>query len=301
MMAKRWSKSIGLLASIALSFGAQGGESIEKSETLNKIKERRTIYIGYGEDSPPFSYLQGDKVVGYSWELCGRIVEAVKERIGVTDLQSIPAPVTPTSRALMLMTGTIDLDCGAQVNTKVRQQSIAFSLTTFVAATKALVRGDASIGQLADLKGKRIAILGGTTTERVVKTVLSSRGIGATTLAARDPAEAFAMLDSRRVDAVASNDVALAILLAQSSVRESYRLLEEGFASEPYAIALRRGDPEFKRLVDDVLRAVMSSGDLEKTYNKWFVSPLPPNGVDLKLPMSDTLKALLRYPNDRGL
>ena len=89
-------------------------------------------------------------------------------------------------------------------------------------------------------------------------------------------------------------------LVANSGQGDKLRFLEENFGYEPYAIVLRKDDPEFKRLVDEALRAMMASGELERTYNKWFMSPIPPKGINLNIPMSDLLKELIRNPNDEG-
>ena len=270
--------------------------------TLDRIREHGAIYVGHREASMPFSYMIGDEVVGYSADICERIVGAIRERLGLPTLKVVQVPVTGFSRILMLMTGTIDLECGSTTNTKIRQQRVAFSVTTFVSGVKTLVRKDAGIDRIADLAGKVVVTTSGTATERLVKTVLAVRNLpAARTRTASKHAESFSMVLSRQADAFVLDEPILAGLLASSSDAGKLKLLEENFGFEPYGIGMRRDDPEFKKLVDDTLVGMMKSGELEKLYAKWFMSPIPPNNINLQMPMSSMLRDLLRNPSDTGI
>jgi len=270
--------------------------------TLDRIREHGAIYVGHREASIPFSYMIGDEVVGYSADLCDRIVGAIRDKLGIPTLKVVQVPVTSFSRMLMLMTGTIDLECGSTTNTKIRQQRVAFSVTTFVSSVKTLVRKDVGIDRIADLAGKVVVTTSGTTTERLVKTVLAARNLPATRAkTASKHVESFSMVLSRQADAFVLDEPILAGLLANSPDAGKLKLLEDSFGFEPYGIGMRRDDPEFKKLVDDTLVGMMRSGELEKLYAKWFMSPIPPNNVNLQMPMSDMLRDLLRNPSDSGI
>lgn len=270
--------------------------------TLDRIREHGAIYVGHREASIPFSYMIGDEVVGYSADICDRIVGAIREKLGIPTLKLVQVPVTSFSRILMLMTGTIDLECGSTTNTKIRQQRIGFSVTTFVSGVKALVRKDTGIERITDLGGKVVVTTSGTTTERMVRTVLAARNLPATRAkTASRHLESFSMVLSRQADAFVLDEPILAGLLANSPDAGKLKLLEENFGFEPYGIGMRREDPEFKKLVDDTLIGMMKSGELEKLYAKWFMSPIPPNNVNLQIPMGEMLRDLLRNPNDTGI
>lgn len=86
--------------------------------------------------------------------------------------------------------------------------------------------------------------------------------------------------------------------LAKAAEPDTWRVTGTPQSFEAYACMMRRGDPAFKRLVDDALADAMTSGDAERIYRKWFMSPLPPNGLNLRFPMSDAMKSLYRAPND---
>lgn len=269
--------------------------------TLEKIRDYGAIYVSHNEASPPFSYMVGDAVTGYSKDLCDRIVGAVKDKLGEPNLKVVLVPVTSSSRLLMLMTGVIDLECGATTNTRIRQQLVAFSYTTFVSGVKVVVRKDTGIDRITDLEGKVVVTTAGTTTERLVKTVLAARKTIAHSKSGRTHAESLSMVVSRQADAFVLDDAILAGMLANSPDGGKLKLLEENFGFEPYGIGLRKDDPDFKKLVDETLGGMMRSGEMEKLYSKWFMSPIPPNNVNLQIPMSDMLRELLRNPSDAGI
>ncbi|MDP2826830.1 MAG: amino acid ABC transporter substrate-binding protein [Sulfuritalea sp.] len=294
-----WRLVSGVLALLALVPAVQA-QGVTRP-TLEKIREYGAIYIGHAEASVPFSYMVGDAVVGYTIDLCGRIVDAIKTELNDPALKVVLVPITGSSRLLMLMTGVIDLECGSTTNTKIRQQQVAFSVTPFVSGVKALVRKDTGIGRVADLNGKVVATTAGTTTDRLVRAVLAARGLSAHSKSGRNHSDSFSMVLSRQADAFVLDDAILAGLLANSPDRDKLRLLEENFGLEPYGIGMRKNDPDFKKLVDVTLTEMMKSGEVEKLYAKWFMSPIPPKNVNLQIPMSDMLKHLLRNPSDAGI
>lgn len=296
----RWWRLALVLLTTLLSTPAVQAQSYN-NPTLEKIREYGAIYVGHREASIPFSYFAGDQVVGYSKDICDRIVDAIKDQLDDPTLKVVLVPVTSSSRLLMLMTGVIDLECGSTTNTKIRQQSVAFGVTTFVSGVKAVTRKDSGIERIANLDGKAVVTTAGTTTERIVKTVLAARNASARPKSASTHLESLSMVVSRQADAFVLDDAILSGLLANSPDGDQLKLLEENFAFEPYGIALRKRDPEFKKLVDATLIRMMKDGELEKLYTKWFMSPIPPKNVTLNIPMSGMLKNLLRNPSDSGI
>ncbi len=268
--------------------------------TLEKIREYRAIYVGHRESAVPFSYMVGDEPMGYSIDICDRITDAIKLALNDAALRVVKVPVTSSSRFLMLQAGTVDLECGSTTNTKIRQQLVSFGLTTFVSGIKAVVRKDSPIRQISDLDGKVVVTTSGTSTERSVRNVLTMRKVSGLFKTGRSHAYSLGMVISSQADAFVIDDVLLSGMVASSAQIDKLRILDENFGYEPYSIVMRRDDPEFKRLVDQTLRGLMQSGELERIYAKWFISPIPPKGINLNLPMSDLLKALIANPNDEG-
>lgn len=273
-------------------------------KTLEKIARYGAIYLGHRESSIPFSYLDDEgKVHGYSWELCTRVVEAVKTRLNLPALDVVPVLTNSNSRLMMVEAGTIDLYCGSATNTDQRARYVSFSNTYFVAGVKGLVRKDSGIRSIADLGGRTVITTAGTTSDGYVKSATVRRNIFVNFRSARTHQDAFNEVLNGKADVFVLDDILLHGLLANAAQADAYRLvmLDESFGFEPYGLILRKNDPEFKKLVDEVMVGLMKSGEIERIYAKWFLSAIPPKGVNLNVPMSPELKQLIRTPNDRGI
>jgi glutamate/aspartate transport system substrate-binding protein len=274
------------------------------SETLDKINEYGAIYLAHRESSLPFSYMDNDgKVLGYSWDLCMHLTDAIKVRLNRPDLAIVPVPVTSSSRQLIIESGVTDLECGSTTNTEQRQRYVAFSVSTFVVGVKALVKKDSGIRSIKDMRGKTVVTTAGTTSDTYVKTAAAKQGFTVNFRVGREHAESIHQVLIGQADAMVLDDVLLQGLLLNTPEADAYKLvvLEENFGTEPYAIMMRRDDPVFKKLVDDTLVGLMKSGELAQLYAKWFTSPIPPKGGNLNLPMSEALKKLIVNPNDKGV
>ncbi|WP_301102166.1 amino acid ABC transporter substrate-binding protein [Propionivibrio sp.] len=294
-----------LLITICLLLGAGTLNAQEtKSPTLEKIRSYGAVYVGHRETSIPFSYLDADgKVIGYSMDLCGHIIEAIKTRLALPRLEIVPVPTTPDSRQMMLEAGPIDLSCDSATNTIQRQRYVGFSVTTFAAGIKALVRKDSRIRSFGDLKGKVVVTTSGTTSDSYVKAAAARQGLLLNYRFGRDHDDSLRQLLNGQADVMVLDDVLLHGLLMSVPQADAFKLLvlAENFAVEPYGIMFRRNDPQFKKLVDDTLIGLMKSGEFAHVYDKWFVAPIPPTGKSLNLPMSDLLRQLTLTPNDRGV
>lgn len=301
----KWTLPLLFAAGLSVGGGAAHAQSAAApSASLAKISEYGAIYVGHREASIPFSYLDADgKVIGYSAELCRHVTDAIKRRLNRPDLAVVPVPVTSSSRQMMLEAGTIDLECGSTTNTEQRQRYVGFAVTTFVAGVKALVKKESGIRSLRDMKGKTVVTTSGTTSDAYVKTAAARQGVFPNYRVGRDHDESLRQVLRGDADVMVLDDVLLQGLLVNVPEAERFKLvvLEESYANEPYGLMLRRNDPEFKKLVDDTLIALMKSGELTRIYERWFTSPIPPAGGNLRLPMGDLLKQLIATPNDRGV
>lgn len=265
---------------------------------FKKIREQGGVYVGYRESDIPFSYMdERQQIFGYSWELCSLIVQAIGTGLSIPDLRLMPVPVTSNSRFLMIRGGALDLECGSTVATESRQRYVAFSLPIFVAGIKVMVRADSSIKGLQDLDGKRVVTTQGSGAEHRVKTASSLRNAQLSFISGRDHADSMELLGSGRADALVLDEALLAALRGATPDPGKFHILDESLAIESYAISIQKDDPEFKTFVDGILEKLMKSGQLEKIYNKWFLSPIPPHGINLNLPMSPLLKAAIQNPN----
>lgn len=293
-------KLLALLVSSCLCATAVQAE--ELTGTLKKIKESGSVTLGYRDASLPFSYLNdAQQPIGYSIELCEKIVDQIKVKLNEPELKTEFVSVVAATRTPLLINGTIDMECGVTTNTVERQKQIGFLLTSYVASAKYAVKKTAGINSVADLKGKSVVVITGGSGEWITKNLNREKDLGLKILNAKDGAEAFLMLETGRAVAYINDDVQLMATIAQSRSPDAYTLLEEPMSAEPYAIGIRKNDPQFKTFADGVLRDLYSSGVIDTQYPKWFQQPIPPRNAVINLPMSEALKQAIAKPNDTGV
>jgi glutamate/aspartate transport system substrate-binding protein len=290
---------LAVMISASVISGAVQAE--ELTGTMKKIKDTGTITLGVRDSSIPFSYLDDKQSYqGYSIDLCMKIVNAVQKQLGLTSLNVKMNPVTSATRIPLMANGTVDLECGSTTNNLERQKQVAFAPTTFVTANRLLAKKSSNINTLDDMKGKNLVSTSGTSNLKQVTALNGERNLGMNIMAAKDHAEAFLMVETGRATAFAMDDILLASLAASSKSPNDYTITKEALSVEPYGIMLRRDDPQFKKAVDSAIENVFKSGEINKIYAKWFQSPIPPKGVNLNVPMSDQLKAVIAKPTDSG-
>jgi glutamate/aspartate transport system substrate-binding protein len=295
----RLSKLIAVLIGAGIAAGA--AQAQELTGTLKKIKDTGTINLGVRDSSIPFSYLDDKQnYIGYSIDLCMKAVGAVQKHLGLSSLNVKMTPVTSATRIPLIANGTIDLSCGSATNNLERQKQVAFAPTMFITANRLLAKKSSNIKSLADMKGKTIVSTSGTSNLKQIVALNSERNLGMNILTAKDHAEAFLMVETGRAVAFAMDDVLLASLAASSKSPGDYTITSEALSIEPYGIIERRDDPQFKKVVDAAIAHVYTSGEIDKIYNKWFLSPIPPKGINLNIPMSKELKAAFAHPTDSG-
>src|SRR5512134_2253502 len=276
----------GLAAATLTAFIAWPAIAQDLGGTLKKIKDTGTITIGHRESSIPFSYLDDkQQPVGYAMDLCARIVEAVKSELKLPNLKVAYQPVTSANRIPLLQNGTIDLECGSTTNSVERQKQVSFGPTYFVINVSAAVKKSSGIKSFADLNGKTVASTSGTTSIPLLRAYEKTKHIDFKELQAKDHAESMQLLATDRAHAFIMDDILLAGQIANQPNPGDFMILPESLRTEPYSMMLRRDDPQFKALVDRSVAAVYKSGEIDRIYAKWFMSPIPPRNVNLNFPM----------------
>jgi ABC-type amino acid transport substrate-binding protein len=267
--------------------------------TLDKVKRTGSIAVAYRESSIPFSYFGGDAApTGFGWEICSKVVDRVRAAAG-RDIKVVTQAVTSQNRIPLLQNGTIDIECGSTTNNSERAKQVAFAINYFYTGTRFLVRSDSPVKSLADLKGKKVVSTVGTTNFQVLRKVNADRNLGFELLGAKDHAESALMVQQGRADAFGMDDILLYGLRASAQNPAELAVVGEALQVEPYAIMVRKDDAAFKKLVDDTLAALMQSGEFESLYKKWFLSAIPPKGINLNAPMSQELRDNLKARSDK--
>ena len=269
--------------------------------TLKKIKDSGVITLGHRESSIPFSYYDDkQQVVGYSQEFMLKAVDAIKADLKLSKLDVKLMPVTSANRITLIQNGTIDIECGSTTNNTERQKQVAFSNTIFVIGTKLMAKKDSGIKDFPDLAGKNVVTTAGTTSERLLRKMNEDKKMAMNVISAKDHGESFLTLETGRAVAFMMDDALLYGEMAKAKRASDWAVVGTAQSKEAYGCMLRKEDPAFKKVVDGAIAQVMASGEAVKIYNKWFLNPIPPKGLNLDMPLSDEMKALYKAPNDKA-
>jgi glutamate/aspartate transport system substrate-binding protein len=287
-----------VLAAAALGFSAAAAA---QEGTLQKVKSSGSITIGHRDASIPFSYYDDkQQVVGYAVDLCNRIVDAVKTELKMPKLETKYQLVTSANRIPLMANGTIDLECGSTTNNLDRQKQVWFTITHFVTANRWVAKKSANLKKLEDLKGKTIVSTAGTTNIKQITEINGQQNLGMNIISANGHPEAFQMVETGRAVAFVMDDILLYSLAAQSRNPKDYEISAVALSVEPYGIMLRKDDTEFKKVVDAAMTNIYKSGEISKIYDKWFLKPVPPKGINLNVPMSEQFKKVIANPTSSG-
>ncbi|HAE78871.1 glutamate/aspartate ABC transporter substrate-binding protein [Morganella morganii] len=288
-----------LVTGAALASAAVSAE--ELTGTLKKINDNGVIIVGHRESSVPFSYYDNQQnVVGYSQDYSNHIVDAVKKTLNKPDLQVKLIPVTSQNRIPLLQNGTFDFECGSTTNNLARQQQAAFSNTIFVVGTRLLTGKDSGVKDFADLAGKNVVVTSGTTSEMLLNKLNDEKQMKMRIISAKDHGDAFRTLESGRAVAFMMDDALLAGERAKAKKPDNWVIVGTPQSEEAYGCMLRKDDPQFKALIDKTVSDAQTSGNAEKSYNRWFKQPIPPKNLNLNFELSGEMKGLFKAPNDKA-
>ena len=264
----------------------------EKIDTLRRIRDTGTLLIGVRETSVPFSYLDAQKQPqGYSVDLCLRVADAIKSELKMPRLDVKYVPVSSSNRIPALLEGKIDLECGSTTNTRDRQKQVAFAYTTFVAGIKMLAKKSANVSSVDDLRGKNVVVTKGTTSEKILKTMNDERVLKINIIESKDHGESFKAVEDGSAIAFPMDDVLLYGLISKSKKPDDFAVVGKYLSVEPYAIMMRKDEPQFEKIVNRALIDLFQSGEIRRIYAKWF------NTRDLVVPLNQYLKEAFLAPN----
>ena len=283
--------AVGLTASLLAVLAASAQEL---TGTLKKIRDTKSVTLGYRESSIPFSYVnRAGEPLGYSIDLCNAVVDEISRELEGIEIAVKYQPVTSATRIPAIRNGEVDLECGSTTANFERKKEVAFSPIFFVAGTKLLVPRSSKIGSYRDLRDKTIVVTAGTTNEAAVRAISEKQHLGIKLLVGKDHSESFAMLKEGRADAFATDDVLLYGLVATTHSSDQFQVVGEYLSYDPYGLMYRKDDPDFTAIVDRTFTHLAESRQIVQLYNKWFQQRLP-TGETLDLPMSAQLEEIFR-------
>jgi glutamate/aspartate transport system substrate-binding protein len=260
---------------LAASAAAMAADTAVPADSrLKAILAKKVIRIAYRADDRPFAFLNDAKEpLGYSIDLCKQVAKSIEEQFGSSELKIEWVPVTVETRFSAVAGGKADMECGSSTVTLGRMKEVDFSNLIFVESTGVLVSANANIHSFAEMDGKKLAVVSGTTNERVATEQVHARNLNVTLVAMKDRDEAVAALEAGKVDGFASDK--LLLVGAQIKHPEALALLPDDLSIEQYAIVLPRGDWAFRLAVNTGLAKVFRSGKTVDLFERWFFGSQP--------------------------
>ena len=294
MRVLHWGIAFGWLGSWLVAFSAH-------ASVLDRINAGGKLVIAHRESSVPFSYVdsQSGKPVGYAVDLCLRLADVVRKKTGKKDMEVEFLMVTPANRIPMIEQGKADLECGSTTNNAERRQKVAFTIPHFITGARMLVKASSTMDRVEDLSGKKLVSTKGTTPLKAADQLNRERVLGITILEAPDHSRAVEMVEKGEADAFVMDDVLLYGLAAGRPDPKALKVVGRFMTTEPLAIMLPKGDTEFKKLVDEEMRRLITTREIYPIYDKWFNKPIPPSNTVLNLPVSYLLRDFWKYPTDQ--
>ena len=289
------------LAALSIALLAAGTVLAQGADTLAKVKTSGVVTMGVRDSSGALSYTLGDgKYTGYHIEICQRIL-ANLEKAAERKLEVKYQPVTSQNRIPLVVNGTVDIECGSTTNNATRQKDVAFVVTTFVEEVRIAVKAKSGITSIAQLNGKNVATTTGTTSVQTLRKNKRATGVDFKEIFGKDHSDSFLLLESGRADAFVMDGSILAGNIATAKNPADFKIVGEVLSVEPIAIMIRKEDPLFKRLADDTVKGMIKSGEMNKLWTKWFLSPIPPKNTKVGLALSVSTKAAWSAPNDNPM
>ena len=255
--------------------------------TLERINQSGTLTIGTRTGSPPFAYVNAkNEWVGFSIDLVEELVKpAIEKKLGKT-IKVEKKESTPPTRIPLLTSNAVDLIAGTMTDTRTRRDSVDFSITFFVTGAQFLVKKGSKIRGIKDIDGKRIAAQQGSTNARIIR----EKAPKAQLREFPDQPAAFQALLQGQVDAYTNDGIQLAGLKARAANPAQWEIVGDFFSYEPYGMAMRKNDADFRNVVNGGLMDGIESGKYFEIYDKWF----GPKG-ELPYPMSAGVRTFMLY------
>jgi polar amino acid transport system substrate-binding protein len=277
---KKWGV---FLLTITLFAGLSGLASAAEP-TLEKIKRTEVFTVGTRTGSPPFGYInKQNEWVGFSIDLARLVHKNVEKKLGKSVKFELKESA-PATRIPLLTSMAVDLIAGTMTDTRARRDSVDFSLTFFATGAQFLVKKGSPLKGVKDIAGKRIACQQGSTNERALRAKFPQANL----VIFPDQASGYTALTQGKVDSYTNDGIQLWGLKYKSPNPDEWEVVGEFYTYEPYGMAMRKNDSDFRQVVNVALMEAIEEGEYYKLYDKWFGSK-----SDVPYPLSNDVKAFL--------
>ena len=287
------------LAALSIALIACTGAFAQATDTVAKVKASGIVTMGVRDTSGALSYTLGDsKYAGYHYEICGRIIASLEKAAG-RKLETKYQLVTSQNRIPLVQNGTVDIECGSTTNNATRQKDVAFLNTVYMEQVRIAVKAKSGITSITQLNGKNVATTTGTTSVQLLRKNERAANIDFKEVFGKDHADSFLLLESDRAEAFVMDASILIGNIVNSKSPGDFRIVGEPLSLEPIGIMMRKDDPAFKKIGNDVIADLVKSGEITKIYDRWFLSPIPPKNISVNMPATAETKAAWANLNDK--
>jgi len=267
--------------------------------TFEKIKKNGSIVIGTRSSSIPLSYFDNNKnPMGYGVDVCLELISHIKKDYNLPNIKVNYQEVTGSNRIPLTVDGTVDLECGSTTNNESRRKDVDFTIPYYISGVRILTKKNTGVVSLNDLRGKKVALGAGTTSIPLMEKINKERAMNMTLIVEPSFSEALSAVNTGKADAFVLDDLLLFGERSKVSNPQDFDVVGEFLSVEPLAIMIRKNDPEFKNYLNKKLNQFIQDGTIDRLYNKWFESPIPPNNQNLNIPQTPLLKDVFRMPTD---
>jgi glutamate/aspartate transport system substrate-binding protein len=246
-------------------------------DTLKKIRDSKTVTVAYRTDALPFSFEKDKQPAGYTVELCKRVIANLEQQLKIQPLQVKWVAATSQNRMDLVKNKQADMECGSTTATFSRMEQVDFSSPVFLDTTGLLVRKASGAASFTALAGKRIAVVGGTSNEKALRTALTKASISANVIVVSTRDDGVNALQAGSVDAFASDKILLIGVAPKVKDPTQYAMLQEDLGFEPYAIVLPRGDAAFRLAVNRALGQIYNSDAIVEIFRGTFGADFSPS------------------------
>ena len=266
---------------------------------LDHIKQSGRLVIGNRDASVPFSYLdENRKPIGYAIDLCLKIAEAVRSKLGLSHLAIEYVTLTSATRIAAVAEGKVDLECESTTNNAERRQKVAFAMPHYITGARYLVRADSPIRDLSDFVGRTVASTVGTTPLKAITAASRERSLGIRIIEVPDHVRGVEMVERGEADGFVMDEVLLVGLISSRPKPDQLKVVGRFLTTEALGIMFPKTDPELKQIVDGEMKHLIFSREASAIHDRWFLQPIPPNGRSLNLRMNYLLKDFWKFPSD---
>jgi len=267
---------------VGVAFATMFIVSSVSAGTLERVRDSGVFKIGYRTDAAPYAYKTAlGEAAGYSVDLCRAVAVTLKQSLGLKDISIKYVPVTAENRFKAVQDGRIDILCGATTATLSRRELVDFSLATFIDGASVMLMANGP-GGFNELAGKNVGVRGGTTTEEGLRNTLKELSVDAKVVPVKSHDDGLSKLEKGELSAYFADRAILLFLVAGSPAPDKLRVAADYYSFEPYALAVHRGDDDFRLLVDRALSRLYRSGGIVRVFKNSFGNAEP----------SDVLKSL---------